>query len=138
MTLVDGSTLNGGAISISEESGLMSGFWANLITQEGNVLEVVYNANGTITSVQPSGLTRTGQKPITIINPIYGQTFLWNDRVVTIASQQNAPPFFTSTPFQSLTPSPYAKGNPYGNNHNSLSNSTISALVSTFVPSISQ
>jgi len=59
----------------------------------------VYNAIGTMTGVQPSGQTRTGQdgKPIAIINPIYGQTFQWNDCVATIASQQYAAPFFSST-----------------------------------------
>jgi hypothetical protein len=142
---VDGSALSGGSdaptnlgwrtISISEGRNL-----AGALGQALNAPEVMYNANGTITGVQPSGQTRTGQngQPITIINPIYGQTFQWNDCVVTIASQQYAAPFFSSTPFQSLTPTQYAKGSPYGNNHNSLSNSTISALVSTFVQSISQ
>ncbi len=142
---VDGSALSGGpdvptnlswrTISVSEGRNL-----AGASGQALNAPEVMYNANGTITGLQPSGQTRTGQsgQPITIINPIYGRTFQWNDCVVTITSQQYAAPFFSSAPFQSLTPTPYAKGSPYGNNHNSLSNSTISALVSTFVQSIPQ
>gem|GEM_PF-4701241 len=148
---IDGSTSNGTqdtpdnlswrTISLSEGFGLVgSDLLANLEAAGVNAPEVMYNATGTITGVQPSGQVRTDMngKPVTIINPIFSRTFQWNDCVVTIASQQYAAPFFSSTPFQSLTPTSPAKGSPYGGNHNSLSNSSISALVSNFIESISQ
>jgi hypothetical protein len=140
---VDGSTLHGGpdvvnnldwrTISVSEGRNL-TGFFGQGI----DAPEVMYNANGRMTGVQPNGQTRSDSngKPIIIINPVYSQSFLWNDCVVTTNSQMYAAPFLAFLPFQPLTPTAIAKGTPYGNNHVSVSNSAIAGLVASFLSSI--
>lgn len=143
---VDGSTLHGGPDTPTNMDWRTISFFEgrNLTGTKGqtiNAPEVMYNMEGTVTGLTPSGQTRTGPdgKRITIINPCYGQTFQWNDCVVTVNSQSYAASYFSSTPFTSLTsPQPIAQGAPHGNNHNSLSNSDIAALVAGFLQSITQ
>lgn len=100
--------------------------------------EYLYNATGMMTGVRLNGQTRAGPNGtlISIINPVYGKTFQWNDCVVTVNSQLYADPVTGALPFRSLTPTTLARGIPYGNNHTALANSDIAKLVTDFLAAV--